>query len=393
MQYGTNQTSAILGALFLGTCGIFVPWISSGMEVNLFALFIVSILFLYHKSLSSKYMHRDLAMVGSVLALSTITRPEAALLVIIIFFDCLYRSIKNRDLRILTLIIPQIVLYVPYFIWRATYYGYLLPNTYYAKVGYSTAQVLRGLEYLTDMLLPALFLILFAIVGTIQCRRGSLKTGFYLIPLSTVLYFIYVVVIGGDCMPAFRFFAPFMPVICLLAGIGVSSIIKRPRYIIIMAIVICCYNLFQMIDHKNIGKQIDADKVVFRGKAVGLWLRDQFPSETIVATNTAGSIPYYSGFRIVDMLGMNDEYIAHRDIPEFGTGSAGHEKGDGDYVLARKPDLIQFGSSLGGDKPAYPTDHELYDNPRFHELYKLTSYYIPTLNRNVLFYIKRDGGV
>jgi hypothetical protein len=37
------------------------------------------------------------------------------------------------------------------------------------------------------------------------------------------------------------------------------------------------------------------------------------------------------------MLGITDRHIAHAPSPGLGTGIAGHEKHDMDYVLSRKP--------------------------------------------------------
>ena len=41
-----------------------------------------------------------------------------------------------------TLILPFLFLYGGYILWRYSYYGFFLPNTFYAKVGWSSAQVL-----------------------------------------------------------------------------------------------------------------------------------------------------------------------------------------------------------------------------------------------------------
>lgn len=82
-----------------------------------------------------------------------------------------------------------------------------------------------------------------------------------------------------------------------------------------------------------------------QGKEAGLWLRDHYDAGTVIATNTAGSIPFYSGFKTIDMLGLNDKHIARQDVPGIGQGRPGHEKADGPYVLSLNPDIIQLGSS------------------------------------------------
>jgi len=87
------------------------------------------------------------------------------------------------------------------------------------------------------------------------------------------------------------------------------------------------------------------------------------------------------------MLGMNDKHIAHRKIPWLGKGWAGHEKGDGVYVLSRRPDYIQFGSSLGSEYPVFLSDKEIYESPTFHKLYSLQVYRLNS-GDNLYFYEK-----
>ena len=62
----------------------------------------------------------------------------------------------------------------------------------------------------------------------------------------------------------------------------------------------------------------------------------------------AGAIPFESGLETIDMLGLNDEHIAHRDL-EVGLLPAGHEKYDSEYVLNRQPDIIILADFLTDD--------------------------------------------
>jgi hypothetical protein len=59
-----------------------------------------------------------------------------------------------------------------------------------------------------------------------------------------------------------------------------------------------------------------------------------------LATDAAGILPYYSKLRTIDILGLADPVIAHREVPNLGTGVAGHEKADPEYVVSRQPEYI-----------------------------------------------------
>jgi hypothetical protein len=78
---------------------------------------------------------------------------------------------------------------------------------------------------------------------------------------------------------------------------------------------------------------------------IGRWLDENVPDATWIAVIPAGAIPYESGLPTIDMLGINDEHIAHRDLP-IGKFAAGHEKYDGAYVLERQPDIIILEDTL-----------------------------------------------
>jgi hypothetical protein len=60
-------------------------------------------------------------------------------------------------------------------------------------------------------------------------------------------------------------------------------------------------------------------------------------ADDLLATDMAGIIPYYSGMRTVDVLGLCDAYIA-RHGSRFGAMG----KVDWDYVIRRRPTFYQF---------------------------------------------------
>ena len=46
-------------------------------------------------------------------------------------------------------------------------------------------------------------------------------------------------------------------------------------------------------------------------KHAGLWLREHTSVDASIATTAAGTIPFYSRLYTVDILGLNDEWVAH----------------------------------------------------------------------------------
>jgi arabinofuranosyltransferase len=168
------------------------------------------------------------------------------------------------------------------------------------------------------------------------------------------------------------------------------------------------------------------DEAAYTGKLIGLHIRDHWPAHATVAGNAAGSIPYFSHMKFIDMLGLNDYTIARQKI-SYGYSSLlkealktgklftrrgraevvaeitkqylpwqlipGHGKGDGQYVLSRKPDYIIIGPTEGDTKPWFLGDKEILDNPDFHENYQLKEVSInaPTDRLHYFYYPTKTG--
>jgi hypothetical protein len=142
-------------------------------------------------------------------------------------------------------------------------------------------------------------------------------------------YWLYV---GGD-VSAER-------MLLILFPIGVRLLLDPALFRLSVrsaAAVTACVALFQLsplaIDTR-FGYSFDRyDRWVLVGKHLA---QDRFAGR-LLAVDAAGKVPFYSGLRTVDMLGLNDEHIAHLAATFF---EAGHNKYDADYVLSRNPDVL-----------------------------------------------------
>ncbi len=368
-----TRSAATYAALFLGTCGTFTAWPASGMETALFALGLTLFVVLHAGAVQrgDTARRRDDLARGALGAVLVMTRPEGLVVVVLACLDFIRR---RRTRTALAVAAGFAVVFVPYFAWRWTYYGWPLPNTFYVKAGTTPATLLRGAGYILRFLRATAPLAALAAVALAvpRARRSLAPFGFAAVVLGVQL--AYVVVVGGDAMPAFRFLAPYVPLLALLAGCAVTALFERPRGRWLAASVVLLWGIGTMRFDPDVHGRIRQDLVAEVGAPVGRWLRQIAPPDAVLATNTAGSIPYYSGLRTIDMLGLADEHIAHRKMPSMGRGVAGHEKHDGAYVISRHPDYIHFGTSLGSPRPAFPSDFEVAAQPDFARLYELESY-------------------
>lgn len=170
----------------------FAYWSYSGMETALFALLLLLTieLFLSHATLSF--------YASALVAAAAVTvRPE---MMALLPGFVLYEILKTRRTRHQVLCWTAIVavLIGALFVWRFSYFGYWLPNTYYAK---------RGHPLFTTLMFGAHYCF-------VNARLLSLITG---------LLILAVAYDGGDWMPLGRLLVPTLPLLSLIAVMALSD--------------------------------------------------------------------------------------------------------------------------------------------------------------------------
>jgi len=269
----------------------------------------------------------------------------------------------------------------PFLAWRYYYYGALLPNTFHAKVGFTVIQILRGAAYASDFCVSSFPLVLlsasmFFFIG----KWNDIGSKFFILPITILFYTLYIIAVGGDFMYAFRFFAPLMPIICLTSSYSAfflsSQLSEKSKTRITVNTIIAVSLFYIFIQNSTLPElfEIKESQAVTAGTEIGLLLKQNAPAGAILATNTAGIIPYYSGLYTIDMLGLTNKEIAETCAPDKSGGSAGHEKGNGAYVLTKKPLYITFGNFLGQKAPLYKGDKEIAESDEFKNDYILKVY-------------------
>jgi hypothetical protein len=356
-------------------------------------------------SLVSRLLSCRSPVVGMLLALAAMTRPEGVLVAGVCGLHMLARSWRGGQVawrRPLGLAAGFLAIFGPYYLWRLAYYGYPLPNTFYAKVGGTSAQALRGLTYAAEFAwsqAPLLLVALCSLLPELRTknqepprgyptenrdretgRQGDKESGdghfslltshFSLLTFLWLLvgvYTLYIVAVGGDHFPFYRFFVPLLPPLMLLAALGFRRLacalpppLSRPA-VTLLAIAAIGWQTPQLYASRTLnadGQVWSENSVVEKNREIGLWLRAHTPLNTLLATGIAGAMPFYAERPVLDTLGLNDLHIAHLDVPTIGQGVAGAEKTDNDYILSRRPAYIPY-SSAGA----------LLEHPRFLQLY------------------------
>jgi hypothetical protein len=363
-----------LAPLLLLPLQAFAYWSVSAMETMLFAA-----LFLWGVELSFREREAGrLRGAAVVFVLLAMTRPEGVLC--FAATGAALAALEWRERRSLVHLRRWasggalfVVLYGTYFAWRCAYYGELFPNTFHAKVTAGPEQGRQGLDYLLRFVraFPLFTLLMAAPAALCLGRvRAAVSKRARLGPVLCVwaiaaTYVGYVVMIGGDFMPYFRFFVPVFPLIALLGAW------LAPGRMVLAALVL----------HWGASLATTQPQVAFVshrftwvGQHVGEWLGRKLEPHAWIAVNTAGSLPYASGLPTIDMLGLTDAAIARRPTYVVSAGWAAHRRGWGDYVLRRRPRIVLWYNMAGSREPHYLSDRELAESPWFRFFYRLRTH-------------------
>jgi hypothetical protein len=385
----------------------------SGMETALVTfLALVALWLVWHA-----HNLRAGVLAGVVCALVMMTRPDEVLVVAAGVGVAVLAGLRGHGharsahLRAAVgVIIGVVLLYGPYFLWRYSYYGYLLPNTFYAKVGATLPQIVRGIRYTGDFfwqvgLFPLLLMLALSVAGVLRRMyeqqyypQAAHQAG----PAAFLWAYLllttgYVIAVGGDQFPLGRFFIPVLPPLALLLthGVAVSwdvgkalrgqrwggAVLPAAASVVVALLLVANALQFPASDSRMAGQPVWVEKkVAMKGAEQGYWLLRNTPPDAVVATGIAGALPYYSNRYTIDMLGLNDTHIAHVQVETMGQGIAGTEKTDVDYVLNREPDYIPLS-----------TTGMLQDVQRFHREYELIE--VPGPKGGILSFYRRDKAV
>lgn len=388
----TGVGSPILLAAVLVALGLvdgIAFWGFSGMETPLFMALLTGggYLFLVERR------GRVFPWSAVAFAAAAMTRPEGLIAAAVTGGFVLVLAVTEPDrrravTRVLSWAGMFVFLYGAYFLWRYTYYDYLLPNTFYAKVGASRVFMDRGLSYVSDGALSYHLIPMYAGLALLAMTRLRWDAAYIMILGAAML--TGVVLEGGDGFGHGRFIIPLVPLLYLGGLAGLATLLKRLSLAPMQSALLLTFVLgsaglvlLHASDNAFVPFQRQAIK---EQKALGAWLSNNTPPDYTVAAFAVGAIGYYTDRDVLDMLGLNDVVIAHTEVPNFGEGTTGHEKYNVDYVLedVRPEIIVRFGAQPGpltaeefrvASATQIPVEAvtKLFEDPRLWERYEVRS--------------------
>lgn len=402
----------------------FIEWsIMSLMEMGIWIFLITNLTI----DICRYFLLRKLNLFGFslMLALLMLTRPEsivwAPLFLITFFYGALFQyGIKKALMQVVYPLAAMSCTFIGVCVWRIYYFGYPLPNTYYAKVSSNfIGNLLQGLRYLQKYFYEyphlAIIAALHLFFAVVLAKKILNKMAKHSIDYSdkvqiTTLIFVLTglmlpVFLGGDHFKFSRFYQACTPIslIGILnfrfweKNIGYFVVLKRP--VTLALILILSFGLFYMAKSTwfdfSSSRKITDDRVLRdfyyakEGRTVAMKVNetfstlDQKPGIGVIA---AGGFGFAYQGNTIDLMGLNNTLMAHAS--KIKIGPPNHASFDTGAFWRLMPDMV--GSFFGADiitdtltfvlpenipefrknTFAYKVYKRIYDSPHFIEKYK-----------------------
>lgn len=314
---------------------------TSGLETSL-AMFLLSLGFYF---LVVREGIKGSTLGSFFLILGVMTRPDLAMVYIAggLFIFVLP---GDRLRRILGYLSPAVLVYLPYWLWRFSYYGFPFPNSYYAKSG-GLSWYEQGLTYvwlyfktyyaliLVPILLVAAFWLVFR--RKVWADKPRIADRALLLSALFILFdLFYIIRVGGDYMFA-RFLIPITPILFFLiertiAKLRTRDLIKVGIAVLVIAATLFRWNQFDPPELRIDGitderinypfeKVVEAEK---EGAILKRYISDR--NVSVAFYGMKAMLVYYSEvpYALEAAASLNDTLIAH--LPIDMRGRPGHEK-------------------------------------------------------------------
>ena len=322
-------------------------YVTAGLETILFAALVT---FAFARlAIVKKPDHIVAIFLGS----AVLTRPEGMMVGVVLYgiYGLLTKSAYS-DRKIWFSALIFILFPVLLTCWRLWYYGDPLPNTYYAKAsGTGLWLIGNGVDYLLRYLVGQFGWLLLAFAALVffppLLRKFQDEKLIITLGVVLLLHVLYVIKVGGDYLPMSRFILHMLPLFAVLSSLGLWIVCRsHTGYILLLTLaIVITQNIafYRSADHRV----VDEIRILnAEWKSLAEWLKSTYPGDTVLAVNAAGAVPYLTGFKTIDMLGLNDKHIARSNVTfKVASGPVpGHFKYDGKYVCSLQPDVVIMSS-------------------------------------------------
>lgn len=405
-----NPSANLITVIILALSPSYLYWSGAGMETAFYSMFLTLTIYFFLKLSSSP---RKVFVKAVLFGLLCIIRFEAVLFFIAALVYLMKDHFTFKKIRInKTGVIFSaifILIFGSYFIWRWSFFGYFLPNTFYAKTGGGLQQIMGGFLYIIKALrLFYGFGWILIIILIFFFRKNLFSENSRFLFVIGVISLITTILLGGDHFHLGRFILPVLPMLLVFFPPAIDRFLAfKTKYftlkptnkslllftIFFVILVVKPVYKEALFGFQNILKgekdviavyDLSSETEIIEWQhgfvIMGKTLNQIADKDDYIAAVPIGAIGYYSKINVIDMVGLVDPVIAHeRFSPDaVRKWTPGHTKGDGKYILSRKPTYIQLTDYLTKSPLEKPHERstqfvsvkEIWESEEFHDNYK-----------------------
>lgn len=372
----------LLPAVLLAVVPEHVVWAHGGLETSWAAALVLG---------SIAAWTTDRLRLAAVLAAATaLLRPDGLLPIAVLGLTWLAvvsapvlvreRAAALRRIPLRRLTQAALLFAVPvlaHLLWRHAYYGRWLPNTWAIKQHGALLRDTYGQAYVHAWL-DALPLVYVAPLALLLRPRHLVLV----LPIAAVIAYGWSV--GGDFMAYGRFYVVATGLLAVLVGwvlADAARLLSRRLPVpaasglavtlglaLATGLAVRTHARWQADMAKPTGwldgrwEGVAAmDRFARVGVAVGRWMHDELPPDTLISVGAAGAVPYGARLPVVDAYGLVDPHLVHRPglRPHQGRGARpGHQViAPAAAIKERDPDLA---CHVGYRGPTWPSERRVH---------------------------------
>jgi len=347
-----------------------------GLETGLYSLLLLLFYLTAKKSAKSIKHQFIFSSIGLLLFL---TRPESALIFLMIFLGLIIINFDDSEPPTIALTVLIVGVALISFL-RYSVFGLYLPNSVLSKslvletisnLNILLPRIFYGSYYIGVWLLSSLFL---TIPAFLNIRDFLIEKSFSTFVAGSMILTGIIVALfnSGDWMPFSRLLTPYFPIITILSAIAIDRFVRENRWFSKIKLNIIATSVALLIGAISLWMLLPIKYFNYKPWAAGKCYEDAasllqpyLNESTLIAPEAIGAIGFkLKEITILDFFGLTEPYIAKTGtIPRAAYNMGKHNY---EYTMARQPDLFFFHSNLGNHIPylnkwEYSTEYTTYN--------------------------------
>lgn len=365
----------LLFLVFLVTSPVYITWNTVTLMENAVwsTLLLLITIFVLRENISVQAIN---AVFMPLCVLLLLTRPESFLWIgvftgILLVRKTMTTSIGAALKEMLVPLIMVVVSVIGLTIFRRLYFGYPLPNTYYAKVSPSLSyNIFQGTLYLVkyfvsnpivSISIVAVVLIGMHTILTLIEKQFMDDDPAFLAAIAGIGLLVPMVT-GGDHFSSFRFYQGIYPILLLCLIYALTSVL--PRYVqlklnpnllrrsqltflaslgLLFIVGFASYQVRDWLFSEETSEMSNEFVIAMEGREQGQFVQELFtvlPKLPTLGVVRAGGIKYTYPGDVIDLMGLNNLLMAHNGGERV--GKKNHAAFEKSTFYQLKPDLVSL---------------------------------------------------